>query len=104
MNFEHDNNCLNGTYLLGHIIASYDKLVEVFGYETSNGDEYNVQAEWSLKFEDGTVASIYDWMESESYNGVGDGIPKEKVTRWHIGGLSDIAVEHVQNAIANVSV
>ena len=78
---------VNGTHLQGHVNASYDELVAVFGKEHSDGDGYKVQAEWVLKFEDGTIATIYDYKEGKNYNG-SSGISKEKVTDWHIGGTS----------------
>jgi hypothetical protein len=51
---------INGTGLQGKIVTTYDKLVAVFGEpDERNGDKTTV--EWHLRFEDGTVASIYDW-------------------------------------------
>ena len=74
----------NGTHLQGYIRAYYHELVEVFGAPEGGGDKTTV--EWALKFEDGTVATIYDWKEYETPMGSYD---------WHIGGKSKQAVHAV---------
>jgi hypothetical protein len=67
--------------------ARYEELVAVFGEPEGGGDKTTV--EWCLAFEDGTVATIYDWKEYETpmyeYN-------------WHIGGKSKQAVARVESA------
>ena len=88
------------SWLQGETTVSYETLVKVFGEEHSEGDGYKVQAEWNLMFKDGTYATIYDWKEGDSYNGEGEGIPKEQVTNWHIGGTDPAAVERVLEAVA----
>lgn len=87
------------SWLQGEIKTTYARLVEVFGPEHSDGDGYKVQAEWNLIFDDGTYATIYDYKMGDSYNGEGHGIPKEKVTEWHIGGSEHDAVERVKDAL-----
>jgi hypothetical protein len=78
--------------LQGYIKTTYQELCQVFGVENCDGDGgYKVQAEWDLKFADGTYATIYDWKESQA---------KEHVTDWHIGGQSNLAVARVQEAVA----
>ena len=84
MKFTKDSNA-SGTSLQGYIRAYYHQLVEVFGEpDLTNGDK--VTAEWCLDFEDGTVATIYDWKEYETPMGL---------HRWHIGGTSQEAVDRV---------
>jgi hypothetical protein len=77
----------NMTSLQGYMPARYEELVAVFGEPTDSGDK--TTAEWALKFEDGTIATIYDWKEYSTpmyeYN-------------WHIGGKSKQAVARVQQA------
>ena len=77
----------NMTSLQGYVQAHYHQLVEVFGEPEGGGDKTTV--EWCLAFEDGTVATIYDWKEYETpmyeYN-------------WHIGGKSKQAVARVESA------
>ena len=84
MKFTKDSNA-SGTCLQGYIRAYYHQLVEVFGEpDLTNGDK--VTAEWCLDFEDGTVATIYDWKEYETPMGL---------YQWHIGGNSQEAVDRV---------
>jgi hypothetical protein len=92
------------SWLQGEIYVTYAQLVSVFGQEHSDGDCYKVQAEWNLKFEDGTYSTIYDWKEGDSYNGEGEGIPKEKVTCWHIGGSEPVAVTRVVETLAEAGI
>jgi hypothetical protein len=74
----------DGTSLQGYVTAYYHELVEVFGEPTDSGDK--VTAEWCLEFEDGTVATIYDWKEYETPMGR---------YQWHIGGRNYDAVDRV---------
>jgi hypothetical protein len=84
MKFTKDSNA-SGTSLQGYIRAYYHQLVAVFGEpDYTNGDK--VTAEWCLDFEDGTVATIYDWKEYETPMGL---------HQWHIGGKSQEAVDRV---------
>jgi len=89
------------SWMQGEVNTTYAKLIEVFGKEHCNGDDYKVQAEWGLKFEDGTYATIYDWKEGVNYNGPKHGISKEQVTNWHIGGTTPAAVDRVMDALYN---
>jgi len=71
---------VTGTSLRGTIDCSFDQLVKAFGmpmFDTS-GDE-KVKAEWHIEFDDGTIATIYDWKSL---------IDPEKNTDWHIGGFA----------------
>ena len=70
----------------GEFFASYNSLIEALGESTGPSSDGKCQAEWSIEFEDGTLASIYDWKENK---------PVEEVTEWHIGGFSKRAVELV---------
>jgi len=77
----------NGTHLQGYVRATYDQLVARFGEPEGGGDKTTV--EWVLVFEDGTVATIYDWKEYETPTYMYD---------WHIGGMSKTAVTRVTQA------
>lgn len=78
----------NGTSLQGYVTAYYHELVELFGQPEGPGDK--VTAEWCLEFEDGTVATIYDWKEYETPMGR---------YNWHVGGTSKAAVWAVMDAM-----
>ena len=75
---------VNGTSLQGYMPAYLHQLIEVFGEPEGGGDKTTV--EWCLSFEDGTVATIYDWKEYDTPTGL---------YRWHIGGRSQKAVDRV---------
>lgn len=75
---------VNMTSLQGYMEAYYHELVAVFGQPDDAGDK--TTAEWCLQFEDGTVATIYDWKEYETPMGL---------YRWHIGGRDHRAVAAV---------
>ncbi len=78
---------VNMTSLQGYMPARYEDLVAVFGEPEGGGDKTTV--EWCLAFEDGTVATIYDWKEYETPMGL---------YSWHIGGKNNLAVARVQQA------
>jgi hypothetical protein len=91
MKFTKDGD-VNGTSLQGYVTAYYHELVEVFGEPDGGGDKTTV--EWCLDFEDGTVATIYDWKEYETPMGQ---------YRWHIGGRNYNAVSAVISTLRETS-
>ena len=81
----------NGTSLMGYVDASYGKLRSVFGPPRSrrSGDG-KVKTEWLIKFDDGTVGTIYDYKSSVT--------PKHN-TEWHVGGYSRCVVAMIQSEL-----
>lgn len=82
-----------GTSLQGYMNATFDELIEEFGaptYDEPSGDG-KVDVEWCLRFDDGTLATIYNWKD---YDG-GARCKSGESYRWHIGGKSFNAVSHV---------
>lgn len=75
----HEGGCLQG-----HIKVNYKTIKSTFG-KPHNSDGYKTDAEWSIKFEDGTYVTIYNYKDGKNYCGK-EGIPKTKITDWHIGG------------------
>lgn len=84
-----------GTSLVGYINISYAVLKKVFGSPTT-GDGYKVDAEWNILFADGTVATIYNYKDGKNYCGARKGTSKTKITNWHVGGKSDLALENIK--------
>lgn len=78
----------NGTHLQGYVRTTYAQLVDLFGEGVGAGDK--TTQEWILEFNDGTVATIYDWKEYET---------PEYLYDWHVGGTSKQAVWKVQEAL-----
>ena len=73
----------------GFIETTYADLCRTFGAPSIFvGDKTN--AEWFIEFEDGSVATVYDWKL--------DHVPLEPY-RWHIGGFDAFAVASVHNAV-----
>ena len=95
----HNHTFINrdGTSLQGKIAAPYAKLVAVFGLPDV-GDEYKTDAEWVIKFEDGTIATIYNWKNGKNYLG-DEGEEVTSMDRWHVGGISQDAVANVVNEL-----
>ena len=89
-----------GTFLQGYIHADYMDMVNLFG-EPGAGDEYKIDAEWALEFQDGTIATIYNYKDGINYNGP-EGTPTAEITEWHIGGKSQRAVELVTQLLAPI--
>jgi len=92
---------MNGTFLQGGVTAPYSKIVGVFG-EPEAGDEYKCAFTWSMEFEDGTVATLYDWKETSLYNPDyphPDTLKVRSAVDWHIGGHDKRAVERVLAAL-----
>ena len=85
------------TSLMGEVECSYKQLVEVFGKETNKGDDYKSQAEWHIITPKG-IATVYDWKECKKYCGK-EGISKQEVTDWHIGGNTVEVVGYIKGAL-----
>ena len=80
-----------GTGLVGYLPAgtSYSDLVAAFGEPQGPGDK--TLAEWCIRFQDGTIATIYDYKTC--------GKTREQVTDWHVGGTSITALYRVMEAL-----
>ena len=83
-----------GTSYQGEVYTSYKKLFKLFGEPTS-GDGYKVDAEWNVEFDDGKVATIYNWKDGKNYNGA-EGMETENITDWHIGGFEKDVVDRIE--------
>lgn len=86
MKFEKHPSC-SGVSLKGYVRATYLDLVEVFGEPSYGPDDYELDkttCEWHLRFEDGTLATIYDWKTGET---------PTQLYSWHVGGKSMKAVD-----------
>lgn len=88
----------SGTSLVGYVETTLETLIKAFG-EPQRWDEGDkVTTEWTLVFEDATVATIYDWKRYEL------GAPaSDEMYEWHIGGNSKEAETHVKSVLSKVS-
>lgn len=100
MNYKtHNEKKINivGTFLISCIDIDYNTLKGIFGKPT-DGDGYKIDAEWEIEFEDGKVATIYNYKDGKNYNGR-NGIPKTKIREWHIGGREEIVANRIVEII-----
>lgn len=81
----------DGTCLQDRISVGYHTLVDLFGIP-QEGDGHRTQVEWAIVFEDGEVATIYDWKENNK--------PVGFVGQWNLGGKSSVAPNRVKELIA----
>jgi len=90
---------IQGTGLKGYVNITYDEIVSKLGKEHfgASGDN-KMLAEWSFKFDDGTVATLYNY---KNYDSV-DGLDLEDITEWNIGGNSKLAVYHLGKALGTL--
>lgn len=90
--------CANMTWGVGEIETTYGKLLHSFG-EPHPSDGYKVDAEWTLQFDDGQVATIYNWKNGHNYLGE-NGTSVENITDWYMGGRDEIVVRRVKQILA----
>lgn len=69
-------NKIVGTGLKGYFKGSYKSIVKIFGVPEKSLNE-KTQVNWRIEFDDGIIATIYDWKVEQDYN-----INKD----WNIGG------------------
>jgi hypothetical protein len=91
-----------GSHLIGVVVASYNMMRTAFGDPCGAFDPYKTQVEWAIQFEDGTIATIYDWKEGDCYHGEGQGKHFSKVIEWHIGGFNEKAELRVLEVITGI--
>lgn len=78
----------SGTSLVGRLHCSFQEIIDKFGMPNCGpSGDHKTQVEWHIEFEDGVIATIYDYKEGE--------IPPEQIGRWSVGGRSEIAYSHV---------
>jgi hypothetical protein len=82
----------NMTSLKGEFPITYAELVEIFGRPKygPNADLDKTTCEWALTFEDGIIATIYDYKTDRTPMGLYE---------WHIGGHDALAYTHVVDTI-----
>jgi len=87
---------INGTHRQGYVDANYAQLLGKLG-KPHDGDGYKTDWEWSILFEDGTVATIYNWKSGPNYGyyDVGPG----QIKTWNVGGHCNQAYENVRRLL-----
>ena len=80
---------------MGELYCSYAKIVDAIGEPSDMFDNYKSDAEWCLEFDNGMVATIYNWKNGKNYDPV-DGLDKENIDMWHIGGKDEKAFHYIR--------
>ena len=87
----------SGTYLVGTVQTTYWDLVHALG-EPIEGDGYKVDWMWEAEFEDGTIATVYNWKNGPNYLG-DEGKGKDEIYLWHVGGKDGEAETLIQEVL-----
>ena len=91
---------INGSHRQGYLKAQYATLCALFG-KPHEGDGYKIDWEWSVEFEDGTVATVYNWKSGPNYGY--DTVGPGQITEWNVGGFNPQAVENLKKVLLTAS-
>ena len=93
-----------GTSLVGEVECKFYDIYDTFG-RPEPGDEYKIDAHWSIEFDDGLVATIYNWKNGLNYHGaIGRNLPSDQltdITEWHIGGKDKVVVDRIKGMLSS---
>ena len=90
---------INGTCGQSTIDCMYSELETTFGKPMQSGfDDYKSDAEWRIQFEDGLIATIYNWKNGRNYLG-DEGLEVWEIDHWHIGGSSPDVVQRIKRIV-----
>ena len=78
---------INGTSLRGYLNVSYDNLIKKLGEPSEFFDDYKTDASWSIYWNDGDKATIYNWKNGKNYCG-SEGLDVKDIMLWNVGGLT----------------
>lgn len=81
----------------GCLDVSFSTLVDIFG-PPSIADEFKVDAQWLIKFEDGLVATIYNWKNGRNYRQQ-SGLDVEDIKDWNVGGKKEEVVDRINSIL-----
>ena len=91
---------VNMSHGQGGVESSYTDLLLAFGLP-GEADGYKIDAEWELLFDDGTIATLYNWKNGKNYNDNGEGDETEDITDWNIGGFDKESVDRILSVLAD---
>ena len=101
LRFKTHNNSkidVNGTSYQGVISESFKNLLNAFGTPMGASDDGKVDVEWNVLFNDGVVATIYNWKNGPASMG-SNGTNPVDIQTWHIGGKTVSAVYDVEEIL-----
>lgn len=84
---------IQGSHYQGKVGSSFKRLVEIFGqpYRIPQEDQDKYQVEWVIKWEDGTISTIYDWKWDDT--------DLDDIPEWNIGGYQFEAALYVHELV-----
>ena len=91
---------VNGTSYQGVITETFENLLKVFGTLMGASDDGKVDVEWNIMFNDGVVATIYNWKNGPASMG-SNGTNPVNIKTWHIGGKTISAMIDVEEILKN---
>ena len=95
---ETDDIDIDFTSLKGSIKTSYNNILNKLGPSQKDFDNFKVDAEWTIKWEDGEIATLYNWKNGRNYCGdYGDRL--EDIMDWNIGGFNYDVVGRLHNIL-----
>lgn len=100
-NYETHNDIeinFNGTHLQGYVTTTWLDLISAFGQPLPESDGYKIDWEWVVEFDDGTIATIYNWKNGPNYLGP-DAATKDQIKEWHVGGRDPIILLHLEEIL-----
>ncbi len=97
------NDDPTGTSLQGYVTTTYDKIIKAFGEPTmTDASPYEkVNVQWSMDFKvpfTDEFGEDFDYVKATIYNWKMGYVPTEEY-KWHIGGLSNDAVDVINNVL-----
>ena len=95
-----DQSRLNMSHKVGDLELSFEKLIGTFGEPNFGSDGYKTDVEWGIEFDDGTLASIYNYKNGKNYNGQ-YGLDVEDIRHWSIGGFDKKSYNKVMDAVCD---
>jgi hypothetical protein len=96
---EVSRDIVEGTCGQGEVISSLQELTDLFGPPHA-GDGYKVDAEWDILFEDGVIATVYNWKNGPNYLGEGEADLKY-VDCWNVGGNDECVETRIEKILAD---
>ena len=73
---------------MGYVTTTYAELVKLFGEPNNGSADGKTTCEWRIEFDEGLVATIYDWKTNS--------VPRD-LYKWHIGGHSQRSVKLIED-------
>ena len=85
----------SGTSYQGSIMTSLSKLKSLLGEASEHYQDLDSKTrnEYLIEFDDGLVATIYDYKEYRAYD-------DDEILEFHIGGFNNLAVSRLQNILS----